>query len=113
MKSALEVLREIRSRAAQQTVSGSEITRQDAGQTDLLRVLEIPICEVRCLYRRRDEIEVLEVQPISPPGQTRWEWRSVRGKYVAELKDCTTDQALARGWVAALRAADSGDVADG
>ena len=67
-----------------------------------------PILETRVLVRTRAGVEVVEVQPIDPPGPTRWEKHLVRG-VVALVGDVTTDQSVAQRWIRARRPADSGD----
>ena len=69
---------------------------------------QVPIFESRVLIRTQAGTEVVEIKPVSPPGPTRWEKRLVQGA-CALVGEVTTDPNVARMWVEALQAADSGD----
>ena len=49
-------------------------------------------------------LEILEVEPVDPPGPLRWERRAVHGA-VALVTDSTDNKALAESWCRSVRSA--------
>ena len=75
-------------------------------KADLLRLLDQeaacrPVLRRRTVCRTPDGVEIVQVEPLSPPGRSRWEKRLVRG-VVSLVGDATLDPAVAASWVEVL-----------
>ena len=68
--------------------------------------LALPIVQTRVLARSESGLQVLEIQPVSPPGAPRWEKRLLKGEHVALVSDSTSCEAVMKAWIRGLQARD-------
>ena len=64
---------------------------------------EVPLVQARVVARSAAGVEVVEVQPINPPGPIRWERRVSFGGVCSLVGDATENEAAAAGWIDVLR----------